>query len=549
MKKEQKNTLLITGAIDISNFAVPFVKIIDLEERLQQYLDSLEHAINHYSEVDSIVFCENTNYKHDYSDLQEKAKKRGKELEILTFQGDYETLQKKGKGYGEGEIIKYALNHSAILAKSDCFYKLTGRVVVENMNQIMRSTTAENAFIFSPLHERNTYKYVRTLFYKVSTSFYKQTLIDAYLDVDDFRNMYLEHVFFDRLRDSSTTSFRIYPKFIGISASDGKTSYALSRKELRRNKLFAKFGFLDNYSTKKQRIFFRIVRLIQKIKRIVKPKIIVRMDGGISSQMHQYLLGQMYREKGYNVAYDVRWFSRYGKDQFGHFERNFELQKAFPYLDFNTAKPLESMVYSRLFSTKSNYFDHTNEDAFLFDITPPKYLGDYYRTPKEFWANFSKYFRVNPEILVEQKMLFDEIKQNRQSVGIHVRMGDLKDYSIAYGAPASPEYFQKTIDYINQKAEQPFFYFFSDEPELVRKELLEKLSIPSNAYKIVSANGSDKGYLDLFLISACTHQITSKGSLGKFGALLNNSSEKIVVLCDESTEHVWKERFFNPVFL
>jgi len=53
----------------------------------------------------------------------------------------------------------------------------------------------------------------------------------------------------------------------------------------------------------------------------------------------------------------------------------------------------------------------------------------------------------------------------------------------------------------------------------------------------------------LFLISACAHQITSKGSLGKFGALLNDLPEKIVVLYDDSTEHVWKERLLNPVFL
>ena len=282
---------------------------------------------------------------------------------------------------------------------------------------------------------------------------------------------------------------------------------------------------------------------------IAKRKIIVKMDGGISSQMHQYLLGRMYSEKGYSVEYDLRWFSRYGKDQFGNFERNFELQKAFPYLDFKPANSLECMVYSRCFSTRSNYFDHTNEDVFLFDITPPKYLGDYYRTPKEFWTNYQNYFRVNPEILGEQKTLFDEIKQNRQSVGIHVRMGDLKDYSIAYGAPASPEYFQKAMDYISQKIEQPFFYFFSDEPELVENKLLKALSVPSNSYQIISTNGSDRGYFDLFLISACAHQITSKGSLGKFGALLNDLPEKIVVLCDDSTEHVWKERLLNPVFL
>jgi len=176
-------------------------------------------------------------------------------------------------------------------------------------------------------------------------------------------------------------------------------------------------------------------------------------------------------------------------------------------------------------------------------------LGDYYHTPKELWTNlFSKYFHINPEILGEQKTLFDEIKQNKQSVAIHVRMGDLKENHVVYGKPASPEYFQKAIDYISEKTDRPFFYFFSDEPELVETELLKKISLP-NSYKIVNLNGSDRGYMDLFLIATCAYQITSKGSLGKIGSLLNNSPEKIVILCDDFTEYIWKDRLINPVFL
>jgi len=205
--KKNKNTLLITGAIDISNYAVPFVKITNLQERLQQYLDSLDYAINHYSKVDYIVFCENTNYSYDYSDLQKKAEKKGKKLEVLTFKGDYENIQKKGKGYGEGEIIKYALNHSAILAQSNCFYKLTGRVCVANFDKIIRTTPFENAFVFSPWFEREFKRYTRTSFYKASIPFYKQNLMDAYLEVDDNQGKYLEHVFFDKLSKTPLKSF------------------------------------------------------------------------------------------------------------------------------------------------------------------------------------------------------------------------------------------------------------------------------------------------------------------------------------------------------
>lgn len=38
---------------------------------------------------------------------------------------------------------------------------------------------------------------------------------------------------------------------------------------------------------------------------IASPTIVVRMDGGICSQMHQYLIGQIFKERGTNVEYEL----------------------------------------------------------------------------------------------------------------------------------------------------------------------------------------------------------------------------------------------------
>ena len=55
--------------------------------------------------------------------------------------------------------------------------------------------------------------------------------------------------------------------------------------------------------------------------------------------------------------------------------------------------------------------------------------------------------------------------------------------------------------------------------------------------------------MDLFLIAHCRHCITSKGTLGKYGALLGDDSNKYVILCDDETEYVWKNLFQHPIFL
>lgn len=142
-----------------------------------------------------------------------------------------------------------------------------------------------------------------------------------------------------------------------------------------------------------------------------------------------------------------------------------------------------------------------------------------------------------------------EIKQNTNSVAVHVRRGDLSVEVPAYGKPASLNYFKEAIGYMKKETTAPYFYFFSDEPEWVVSELIPYLELANKNYRVVDINGSDKGYMDLFLIAYCQHQITSKGTLGKYGALLRDSVDKIVILCDDKVEYQWKGVFHNPIFL
>ena len=238
-----KTILLITAAIDITKFQVPFTMLTELNIRLLQYINSLEYAIEHYNRVNHIIFCDNTGYEYDYSELQKKAEQKGKTLEIIIFRGNYQLIQEKGKGYGEGEIIKYALNNSEALQNSIFFYKLTGRIMIKNMDQLMDSTLADNAFIFLS-NRKGNYDRARTLLYKVNTSFYRQFLMDAYMEVNDHQQHYLEHAFYERLANIPIHSFRKYPDFTGLQASTGRTYQ--SKMILLRNRLYNQLNFFSN---------------------------------------------------------------------------------------------------------------------------------------------------------------------------------------------------------------------------------------------------------------------------------------------------------------
>lgn len=215
--------LLLTGAIDVHQPNVPFTTLSNSDDRLSQYLYSIRYAIDHYNLVKKIVFCENTKYNHNYSSLIERAKLKGKVLEVLSFQGNYQAIQQKGKGYGEGEAIEYALQNSSLLSNCRLFYKLTGRLVIENLDLIVATSRVGNRFI---LHPKEIYQrerdHVETYFFKVCPEFYTTKLLGAYKEVDEINNLYIEHLFFERLKGLNIKAFKYPLKIIGNSGTSGK---------------------------------------------------------------------------------------------------------------------------------------------------------------------------------------------------------------------------------------------------------------------------------------------------------------------------------------
>lgn len=285
--------------------------------------------------------------------------------------------------------------------------------------------------------------------------------------------------------------------------------------------------------------------------KIVAPEVIVLMDGGVCSQMHQFLLGRIFDDKGYKVSYDLSFYEEWGTDLNYHFVRNFDLLKAFPYLKVKPASKLAISVYKKKFYCQGNNTFGREDDFSFLQKTPPVYLGGYYHLPADIWLPaFKSIFKVMPDVLDEQnRLMYSEIASHPYTVAVHVRRGDLTVEIPAYGKPASLQYFQSAVQYIQQKEALPSFYFFSDEPEWVNNELIPQLHLAKGDCKVVDINGSDRGYMDLFLIACCKHQITSKGTLGKYGALLGDNPDKIVTLCDDKVEYPWKELLQNPVFL
>ncbi len=240
MSDRQHHIIILTATIDPSVGNVHVV-LSNRLERLNQYLENIKNLILK-SNFDRIIFCENSNYQHDYSDLTLLAQQHGKELELLSFTGSYDIIKIKGKSYGEGEILNYAVNNSIFLKNDNTtFYKLTGRIFVDNINDILANSSQDNLFIRWDVKKNE----VDTRFFKSQVGFYKKHLYSLLDKIDENSGLSIEEVYFNKLKGNPDVfSFSSYPCIKGICASLGRP-YDLGFLKSTYRKLQLKTGLLD----------------------------------------------------------------------------------------------------------------------------------------------------------------------------------------------------------------------------------------------------------------------------------------------------------------
>ena len=135
-----------------------------------------------------------------------------------------------------------------------------------------------------------------------------------------------------------------------------------------------------------------------------------------------------------------------------------------------------------------------------------------------------RHFRF-PEITDEENREIAERITSCNSVSIHVRRGDYlssvyENMFVALGR----DYYEKAVDHICGRVEDPEFFIFSDDPGFVRTEF----SWLENKH-IVTGNSGDDSYRDMQLMSLCKHNITANSTFSQWGALLNENEGHITV--------------------
>lgn len=138
--QQYKSVIFLTACINPNGMSHTVLQ--DVEIRKQQYVD----ALNFYLQNTTLPICfvENTGYdlSNEFSEYIDNGR-----LEHLTFVGNnYD--KERGKGYGEAKIIQYGIKNSQMLQNCKYLIKVTGRVVVPDIQRLADSILLSFSNIF-----------------------------------------------------------------------------------------------------------------------------------------------------------------------------------------------------------------------------------------------------------------------------------------------------------------------------------------------------------------------------------------------------------------
>ncbi len=208
--------LLLTACINPNGML--YTAIQDTELRKKQYIESLTFYLTQTQY--KIVFVENSNI--DISHLYQKEISEGR-LECITFNGN-NFDRSLGKGFGEALILEYAFHHSKFIAQCHYIVKITGRIIVENVLELMGSCLLNKKRVYCELGLRE--KTALSVFFVAHKDFIS-LFLSKKDSINDSANCYFEKVLFQSILEWKKGVGHKYNHFYlpirmrGVSGSTG----------------------------------------------------------------------------------------------------------------------------------------------------------------------------------------------------------------------------------------------------------------------------------------------------------------------------------------
>jgi hypothetical protein len=259
---------------------------------------------------------------------------------------------------------------------------------------------------------------------------------------------------------------------------------------------------------------------------------VVRVIGGLGNQMFQYAFYLALKKKYANVKLDI--------GDFGYYKlHNYQLEKVFDLKEIKHSFNFNSL-WMRIIR-KGIKIDVIKEDPLyhpeVLELSGWVYYSGYWISEeyfKEVENEVREAFKFKGKLVDKNKDVAERI-YNCNSVSIHIRRGDYLETNInrkIYGDICTLNYYEKAVEMINQKVENPSFFIFSNDIDWCK----ENLKVINAEY--IDWNTGEDSYRDMQLMSLCKSNILANSTFSWWGGWLNENKEKNVVV---------PSRFFNDI--
>ena len=268
-------------------------------------------------------------------------------------------------------------------------------------------------------------------------------------------------------------------------------------------------------------------------------KIIMKIQGGLASQLHKYGIGRSIADAhNCELLLDLSWFqsssSSDTKREFilDRFKSRFSVASSSDISELKSNRFqlfVDRIASNLLISTSFKKSTHLVSDFFDFDyetIALPVYIeGEWFG---------GKYLLENKSILMDDFQLLNSLNkksnlirediESSESVAIHIRRGDYltNSHARSFHFTTSKNYFRGSIKYMLERLNEPKFFVFSDDIQWAKNNISK---LADNIEFI-----DNQSHLDDFeLLRRCKHQIISNSGFSWLGAWLNSNERKIAI--------------------
>jgi hypothetical protein len=268
--------------------------------------------------------------------------------------------------------------------------------------------------------------------------------------------------------------------------------------------------------------------------------IIVKIKGGLGNQMFQYAFGLSIATKyGKELYLDLTWYDDTSIDT----KRKFLLNNFIANYNIASVPMIKKMIGKRtfinlLYSKLENIFlpisfrryileKNPQFDSRIVEINRDVYFDGTWMNENYFSINkdyIKDIYSKRPDLNSYQEEIEIQIRQSN-SVSVHIRRGDYANSinTNKYHGLVSITYYKNLIEEISQKNPNTHFFFFSDDIDWVRANII---SNDNYTYVIQSNDGME--HHDLYLMSICNYNIIANSTFSWWAAWLNSSLQKKV---------------------